>query len=110
MKGQTNGIKKRSPSYDSHQTYNHRFCLDIDMYEFTIEDSFGGFGGNYEVSVGGRVAVTGGGFEGAKTHLIDVGQIESVMTERDMLYLVAHNTRRKEWHSKYNKEYIPLKW
>ncbi|KAL7476390.1 hypothetical protein ACHAW6_002258 [Cyclotella cf. meneghiniana] len=111
MKGEANGVKKRSPSYDSNKTYNHKFCLSIGMYHFTIEDnSFNGFGGSYKVAVGGRVAVTGGDFENKKTHLIDVGQIESVMTERDMLYLEAHNTRRMDWHTRYNTEYVPLQW
>ena len=40
----------------------------------------------------------------------DVGQTESTMTDRDKAYLVAHNKRRIDWHARYNKEYIPLKW
>jgi hypothetical protein len=32
------------------------------------------------------------------------------MTGRDKAYLIAHNKRRIEWHSRYNKAYVPLKW
>ena len=34
----------------------------------------------------------------------------SEMTERDILYLEAHNTRRKEWHESNNVSYVPLVW
>ena len=40
----------------------------------------------------------------------DVGRTESTMTGRDKAYLIAHNKRRLEWHSRYNKAYVPLKW
>jgi hypothetical protein len=56
------------------------------------------------------LAVKGSSFESKKSHVIDVGQMESTMTERDALYLEAHNTRRKDWHTRYNKEYVHLKW
>ena len=32
------------------------------------------------------------------------------MTDRDRQYLNSHNTRRKVWHERYNKAYVPLKW
>lgn len=40
----------------------------------------------------------------------DVGRTESMMTDRDTAYLIAHNKRRIQWHSDYNKAYVPLKW
>lgn len=40
----------------------------------------------------------------------DLGEQESMMTERDHMYLESHNRRRIDWHARYNKEYIPLKW
>ena len=40
----------------------------------------------------------------------DIGEQESMMTERDAMYLESHNRRRIDWHARYNKEYIPLKW
>jgi hypothetical protein len=32
------------------------------------------------------------------------------MTERDIQWLSSHNSRRKLYHSKFNKKYVPLKW
>jgi hypothetical protein len=113
-----NGVTKQSPSYDSQQEYTHNYCLGVGMYQFTMKDKFkdGINGGYYKVLVqdgqsGYRVAVTGSDFVGfKKTYQIDVGQTESLMTDRDALYLEAHNTRRMDWHARYNKEYVPLKW
>ncbi len=31
-------------------------------------------------------------------------------TDRDDEWLVAHNTRRQEWHQRYGKSYVPLTW
>jgi hypothetical protein len=35
---------------------------------------------------------------------------DDVLTDRDRLWLVGHNTRRKEWHTRYGKSYVPLQW
>ncbi|KAL7505987.1 hypothetical protein ACHAXN_003355 [Cyclotella atomus] len=109
-----NGVTKRSPSYESNQEYTHQYCLNIGMYRFTMKDLFEEFNGYYKVFVqdanGYRVAVAGTNFGSKVQHIIDVGQTESVMTERDVLYLEAHNTRRMDWHARYNKEYVPLRW
>ena len=32
------------------------------------------------------------------------------MTTRDQLWLFGHNKRRKTWHSRYGKSYVPLQW
>ena len=32
------------------------------------------------------------------------------MTDRDRQFLISHNTRRKVWHERYGKSYVPLKW
>jgi hypothetical protein len=32
------------------------------------------------------------------------------LTDADEKWLKAHNTRRKEWHKKYGKSYVPLQW
>jgi hypothetical protein len=32
------------------------------------------------------------------------------MSNRDMQWLNSHNIRRKKYHSKYNKKYVPLRW
>ena len=31
-------------------------------------------------------------------------------TDTDEQWLVAHNSRRKEWHTRYSKSYVPLNW
>jgi hypothetical protein len=31
-------------------------------------------------------------------------------TDTDEQWLVAHNSRRKEWHTRYGKSYVPLQW
>ena len=36
--------------------------------------------------------------------------IVQTMTQRDKDYLLSHNTRRKAWHTKHGKTYVPLKW
>ena len=143
-----NGIRKRSPSYESNRVYTQRYCLSEGQYRFIIKDKMkDGFksGGYYKVFVQEgeayeyRVVVSGSEYAFKKTHVFDIGQAEeedeevnaqekegadrdgleeeenkshtgSSMTERDLLYLEAHNKRRKEWHVRYNKEYIPLKW
>ena len=35
---------------------------------------------------------------------------DDVLTDRDRLWLAGHNTRRKEWHTRYGKSYVPLQW
>ena len=110
-----NGVTKRSPSYESNQEYTHQYCLDIGMYKFTMKDLFEEFDGYYKVLVqdgsGYRVAVADTKFEARKVqYVVDVGQTESGMTERDAAYLEAHNVRRMDWHARYNKEYVPLRW
>jgi hypothetical protein len=45
------------------------------------------------------------------TQTLKVGYDPTVgMTEREALYLDAHNTRRKEWHESNNVSYVPLTW
>ena len=133
-----NGVRKRSPSYESNRVYTQRYCLGEGQYHFIIKDKMkDGFnsGGYYKVFVqegqAYRVVVAGSEFAFKKAHLFDIGynaqgkegadrdgledeenesETEPSMTDRDALYLLAHNRRRKEWHERYNKQYIPLKW
>ena len=39
-----------------------------------------------------------------------VQRTQQTMTQRDKGYLVAHNTRRKLWHTRNNKTFVPLEW
>ena len=36
--------------------------------------------------------------------------VQITMNDRDRGYLAAHNTRRKLWHTRYNKTFVPLEW
>ncbi|KAL7465485.1 hypothetical protein ACHAXS_005808 [Conticribra weissflogii] len=50
-------------------------------------------------------------FGKSMTEIINVGfDATSNMTTRELLYLEAHNTRRKEWHESNNVTYVPLFW
>ena len=40
----------------------------------------------------------------------DLARRTQAMTNRDIGFLRSHNTRRKAWHERYNKSYVPLKW
>ena len=35
---------------------------------------------------------------------------ESTMSDRDVEWLVAHNTRRRSWHQRHGETYVPLVW
>ena len=39
-----------------------------------------------------------------------LGQLPMEDLARDRGFLKSHNTRRKAWHERYNKSYVPLKW
>ena len=52
---------------------------------------------------------SGGSFaEKELTRIINLEGQE--MSDRDSEWLESHNTRRKDWHERYNKPYVPLKW
>jgi hypothetical protein len=40
----------------------------------------------------------------------DLARRMQTMTDRDRQFLNSHNTRRKAWHERYNKGYVPLSW
>ena len=40
----------------------------------------------------------------------DLARSMQAMTDHDRQYLISHNTRRKVWHERYNRSYVPLKW
>jgi len=65
--------------------------------------------GYYKMTVDGKEAVLGGKYiPEKKEHVINLQP--HTMTDRDMEWLEAHNTRRQEWHEDYRKDYVPLKW
>ncbi len=115
--------KKALKSGGSYDSYSHDIidtCLASPAkYAFTIHDAYGdglcdharGICGYYKLYLNGReiVHVTHYGYN--NTNAINVGYDPTPsMTTRHMGYLEAHNTRRREWHERYNTSYVPLKW
>ena len=106
------------------------YCLSAGTYKFTINDKFkdgmnAGDGGSYAGYVAGTKrfgSPSGESDWGQRAHqfTISSGTINSaeqftpknddVLTDRDRLWLTGHNTRRKEWHTRYGKSYVPLQW
>jgi hypothetical protein len=108
------------------------YCLSAGNYKFTINDKFkdgmnGGNGGSYTGYVAGikKFGSPSGESEwGQRVHEFSVttssgnsfsaqqltAKNDGGMTERDLLWLTGHNTRRKEWHTRYGKSYVPLQW
>ena len=91
------------------------FYLPPGKYRFTLKDRDGdGFccsngNGSYALSLDGRELVRGDVFNSEITYNILVGH-EPTMSSRDMAWLNSHNTRRKTWHERNGKEYVPLLW
>ncbi len=108
------------------------YCLSAGNYKFTINDKFkdgmnGGNGGSYAGYVAGikKFGSPSGETEwGQRVHEFSVttsngnsisaqqltAKNDDGMTERDLLWLTGHNTRRKEWHTRHGKSYVPLQW
>ena len=102
-------------SLDSETTYTKRICVEAGRYTFTVKDAVSGmccqYGrGSYELSVDGDRLVSGGSFKTKSiSHDIVVGY-QPEMSDEETKWLEAHNTRRKAFHEKHNKEYRSLKW
>jgi len=115
--------------YNSTTLLKGTICVDRGIYVFQIKDRFSdglccsAGDGYYKIFIENedgswRQVVEGSKFESSMEHVIDVhqdvhqnvGKTESTMTDRDKGYLVAHNKRRMDWHARYGKEYVPLKW
>lgn len=111
---------KKGGSYDTYSYDMIETCLASPAkYGFTIYDAYGdgvcdydrGICGYYKLYLDGReiAHVTHYGYN--NTNVINVGFDPTPnMTTRHVEYLVAHNTRRREWHEKYNTSYVPLLW
>ena len=81
-------------------------------YRFTLKDAFGDGGTeSYAISLDGREVIRGDKYRKEVSYDILVGNDTSLtMSTRDKEYLNAHNTRRKTWHERYDKVYVPLAW
>ena len=104
-------------SYDKYSLEAVEICVKGGEHTFKISDDYGD----------GVCCQQGDGY--IKVHLeereilhitqqfktlslkINVGYDPTLkMTQRDFLYLEAHNRRREIWHEGYNKDYEPLIW
>jgi len=96
------------------------FCLEEGhSYDFVIRDSVGDgmccqYGNGYfkvhlKDNSSWREILAGGDFKKKEVKQI-INLKERVVNERDQEWLDSHNIRRKEWHEKFGKSYVPLKW
>jgi hypothetical protein len=101
------------------------YCLSAGTYKFTINDKFkdgmdAGTGGSYAGYVAGTKKFGSPSSEsdwGQRVHEFTIStnsaeQFTAKMdtTDTDEQWLIAHNSRRKEWHTRYGKTYVPLNW
>lgn len=112
-------------------SYLGYFCrLSAGTYKFTINDKFkdgmnGGNGGSYAGYVAGmrKFGSPDGESEwGQRVHEFSIATSSGAaisstqtvskidMTNTDEKWLQSHNTRRKSWHTRYGKSYVPLQW
>jgi len=102
-------------SFAKYEYKSSEICVPHGNYTFVIKDQYGdgmccrdgeGF---FKVHLNEREVLNGGSFNEKITARLNVGyEPDGYMTERESLYLEAHNVRRKEWHEKYDLSYVPL--
>ncbi|KAL3806233.1 hypothetical protein ACHAXA_003752, partial [Cyclostephanos tholiformis] len=137
-KKQSNSLVKIASGPPSGTTYRDNndyiggYCLSAGTYKFTINDKFkdgmnGGNGGSYAGYVAGikKFGSPSGESEWSqRVHVFSVttssgntisaqqitAKNDDGLTDRDLLWLNGHNARRKEWHTRYGKSYVPLQW
>ncbi|KAL7529417.1 hypothetical protein ACHAXR_002954, partial [Thalassiosira sp. AJA248-18] len=90
-------------------------CVSPGIYNFTITDRYGdgiccAYGEGYvKIYLDDREVMNVKSYGKVMSELLNVGYDPNpVMTERDYLYLDAHNSRRMNWHTENNVSYVPL--
>lgn len=114
--------------YGRNKRYTGGYCLAAGDYRFFISDLFKdgmccNFGnGKYSISIDGTEFSSPKDDRDWETrmHEFSVSTSNGIpggmpfeskgMTGRDTEWLVAHNQRRRSWHQRYGKSYVPLKW
>jgi hypothetical protein len=99
--------------------YPANICdLEPGSYELVVEDDWGGQcclegEGKYVVDIDGQVILVGGRFPTFQTkivsHEIIVG-FNPEMSDTDVAFHNAHNTRRKEFHESQGVSFRPMAW
>ncbi|KAL7534072.1 hypothetical protein ACHAWF_004711 [Thalassiosira exigua] len=102
-------------TYEANEYKASRKCVPHGNYTFVVRDGYGDgmccrYGkGFFRVHLDDRLVLNGGSYNKEVRETLRIGYDPAGdMTERDFLYLEAHNTRRKEWHEEYNLTYVPL--
>lgn len=120
---QGNTLIASEKDYGQYENDIRIFCLeDGQSYDFILHDSVGdgmccSYGkGYYKIFVEEEASwnswkeiLNGGSFKKTEVKQI-INLKERIVTPRDKEWLDSHNVRRKEWHEKNGKTYVPLKW
>ncbi|KAL7541402.1 hypothetical protein ACHAXR_010886 [Thalassiosira sp. AJA248-18] len=103
-------------TYEPSQEDSIELFLAPGKYRFTLKDAYGdgfccsnGRDGWYVISLDDRELIRGGYYANEVSYDILVGH-DPEMSDRDIEWLEAHNTRRKTWHERYGETYVPLLW
>mmetsp|Transcript_39014 Transcript_39014/g.68570 ORF Transcript_39014/g.68570 Transcript_39014/m.68570 type:complete len:323 (+) Transcript_39014:329-1297(+) len=136
LKNTANGPKElysgppADKKYDKTERYLGVYCLSPGTYKFVIDDLFKdgmccSFGqGKYAGYVGNTEIFSSPNDDenwDRRSHLFKIAsssntnlpvdpKIGTGMTARDNDWLDSHNSRRKRWHERYGKSYVPLEW
>lgn len=132
-------MKQRGYTFQQYEYKMKERCVKPGKYNFTIWDEYGTFyfvlivctcvhhhlsylslgdgiccrygQGFFRVSLDGVVVLSGGSFNKNVTEVLLVGYDPiGYMSPRDIEYLEAHNSRRKDWHERYNITYVPMRY
>ena len=112
-------IAKSERTYGPIESDTRDLCInDATLYEFTVRDAYKdgmccSYGkGYYRILTNSsgiqETILYGGRFGSEITHLINTTAPH--LSERDISWLDSHNVRRKEWHTYYKTDYVPLQW
>ena len=108
----------RENTYNSYEEDFVEIDLAPGKYRFTLKDSFGdgfccsnGSDGMFAIRLDGRLLIRGDYYRSELSYDIAAGHDpQSTMSDRDVEWLVAHNTRRRTWHQRHGETYVPLMW
>ncbi|KAL3795655.1 hypothetical protein HJC23_002062 [Cyclotella cryptica] len=111
-------LRQRGYTMQSFEYLSREICLPDGLYNFTISDEYGDgiccrYGkGFFRISFDDEVVLAGGSFNSNVSEVLNIGfqPKEGSVSQREFQYLESHNSRRKEWHERYNVSYVPMKY